>query len=104
LQLNFSQLKFCNKYFLKNLEKFQNLIDEKLKSKKIDIEAEDKNEYNFMNENKKEIDDEMKGDDENFLPLDKFYDIDRKEVSSIFLPYETIDVIIFINIISFYLK
>jgi len=69
------------------------MIDERLINKKIENEADEKNGYNFMQENNKEIDNEMDGEvDKYFLPIDRFYDQEGNEVKPINLPYETIDV------------
>lgn len=73
------------------------MVDEKLINKKIENEADEKNGYNFMQENNKKIDSEMDGEfDKYFLPIDKFSDQDENEVKAVNLPYETIDVILLI--------
>ncbi len=72
------------------------MIDEKLINKKIENEADEKNGYNFIQENNKEIDNEMDGEfDKYFLPIDKFGD-SGNEVKPVNLPYETIDVNLFL--------
>lgn len=67
------------------------MIDEKLISKKNE-ENEDGN-YDFVNENNKEIDKEMEGESDVLsLPVDRFYDENNNEIKPVNLPYETIDV------------
>lgn len=70
------------------------MIDEKIINKKVENDAEEKNGYNFMQENNKQIDQDMNGEgDRFFLPVDSFKDENDKDVTAVNLPYETIDVI-----------
>ena len=82
---------FC--IFIYCVEKFDNMIDEKLINRKVENEADEKNGYDFMKENNKEIDNEIDGEfDKYSLPINKFFDQDGSELKAVVLPYETIDV------------
>lgn len=71
------------------------MIDEKLINKKVENEADEKNGYDFIQENNREIANEMDGEfDKYFLPVDKFKDQPENELP-VNLPFETIDVNLF---------
>jgi len=70
------------------------MIDEKIINKKLD-EGDEKIGYNFIQENNKLIQNEMDGENDKYLlPQDKFYDQNQNLVNPVYLPFETIDVII----------
>ncbi len=75
------------------------MIDEKLIHKKVDNDQVEKNGYDFIQANNKEIDNEMDGENDKYsLAIDEFIDINGKNVNPVNLPYETIDVLfIYIN-------
>lgn len=68
------------------------MIDDRLIGKKND-EGEEKVVFNFVKENNKKLENEMKsGNDTNFLPIEKFKDEFDDDAPPVILPYETIDV------------